>query len=42
MTFLFTHQGQSYLVHTEVGGASTTNVVVETVETPTPLPVLTH
>ena len=38
MTFIFTSRGQSYLVHTEVGGANTTKVVVEPVETPAPLP----
>ena len=42
MTFLFTLNGQSYLVHTEVGGAATTQVVVEPVETPPPLPVPAH
>ena len=34
--------GQSYLVHTEVGGSTTTQVVVEPVETPPPLPVPVH
>ena len=41
MTFLFTCQGQSYLVHTEVGQGNA-KVIVEPVQSPPPLPVPTH